>query len=1352
MLRALLWLIVLAAVPQLALAQCASRVSGNWNAPSTWNSCGGGVPPAGNAVTISNGHTVTVTNNVLAANAPGSINFATGGSSSQLTINSNITLVVNGNLTIPNPGNTNNLIRRISVASGATLSIDGNLSISNGNRASQTADIVIANGATVSVDGNITLSSAGTSLATVNFSPAGGQLNVAGNFNNSTTGTIAGTGVVNYNGGGAQNLGTYTYTGLQFTKASGTANATGNVTASTLTFAAGNAGLVDMGVNTLIVSGNCTTSSTRTGAGHVIGYVRLSFPNGTSTCTYHVGDAANYSPITLTVRGATAGTLSGKAVNADHPQKGFWPLSFTKYVRRYWTLDQTGDTLATLTDYDATLNWVAADIQGGASTASFIVARYQTAWANPNPTFINSNAANITATGVTSGFASSVDFVVGETYACTPPSNAPAGVPLTCVCDDFRRASLNPSPIFNTNWLLSTSGGGFGLPRIISQGLLRLTDNTGNNASSATVPGIFPAAGNYISVEFKDYAYNGTGADGIAVTLSDYSVPPTPGGFGGSLGYANRTGINGFAGGWIGVSLDEYGNYTNPTEGRNGGPGFFPDNVSIRGSGSAQTGYPYLAGNTNLGAFPVDNPGSTTPAPGYAYQVIIDARNYVTGTPTALVSVNRDTTGNQSSYASLINPFDAYVVNPAQSPVPVNWQISFTGSTGGSTNIHEIGALKVCAQMVISPTSGSSAAGFNALDSALPNTTQNAVFGPIYMKVAGAPFKLNIAALLPQSNGTSPGVNTAFASSGNRTVTVRLYDDSAGASCNASAAACSGCSKPLIATQTMTFTAADAGFKATNDFTVSGGYKRVIAQVTDSTSAPTVTGCSVDAFSIRPAYYSLTSSVSSATKAGAAFTITAGLRDVNGNTISGTPGQPTLDASKAPAAGGNQTLLLQSWNTGAAAGSFIYNDVGSFSLPANAIYDAQFGNAAGEAQDRLSGHCLPGTSGAQYVPNICYGYTGATCNNASPWAAATGGKYACDIGSQALNNVGRFYPDHYEASVALTPGCGADGFTYMGQPFSIFRSGGGAIQVKALAAGQTFATAPGLPSFSTGYSPLSSVWFGAQNGVGSSADLMRCISGALNTSANRCALSTFPTKGAAASSWTAGVYTAPTTTVYFDPPRDSATTPDATWGAYDSLNIGLTVLDSDGSTLTIPGGQSFALNGDTYQSVSGAATTRVRYGRMRIDNAMGSEQVALAAPVRLEYWTGTGWAPNLLDATCTSLAPRPPPAFGGNGSTAACFGAACTAASAGGVGSLFTTSVKGVNANAVTPSYAASTFASGLRSVVLSAPKQSGTLNFAVEAPLWLKIGPVNPTGTNPLALLRFGTYNSRFIFLRENY
>jgi len=1347
MLRRLLLLYLLVCAP-LAFAQtCTSRATGNWNAAATWTCAGvaGGIPIAGVAVTIANlAHTVTVTANAAAA----SVTFTGGNRAVSLVINGATTLTLSGSVTIDAP--TNNVIKRITVNAGGQLLIAGNLTITEGT-AGNTAELSIGNAANtlVTVGGNITLTPNGANPAAITFAGAG-TLQVAGDFGNGGMLTPA-TGTVIYNGAGAQNLGVYTYNALNFTKAGGSATATGNVTAATLTFAAANAGLVSMGVNTLAVTGNCTTSVTRSGAGHVVGLLRLTWPNGNVTCTYPLGDATSYTPITLALTGSGGGTLTGSVTNADHPQKGFWPLSFTRYVRRYWSLRQAGDTLATATSYNATLNWVAGDIQGGAAPASFVAARYQSAWTTPNPAVSGNTASSLVVNNVTAGFASSVDFTVGEAYACAPPSNAPVGV--SCVCDDFRRAALNPSPIFNANWLLSTSGGGFGLPRIVNQGLLRLTDNTGNNASAATVPGIFPAAGNYISVEFKQYAYNGNGADGIAVTLSDYSIAPTPGAFGGSLGYAQKTGINGFAGGWIGVALDEFGNYENNGEGRvgtAGGTGLYPDSVGVRGSGAGTTGYNWLVGALNIGN--IDNAGSTTPANGYAYQVVIDARGYTPGIPTALVSVNRDTTGNQSAYAALIAPFDAYVVNPAQSAVPVNWQVSFTGSTGGSTNIHEIGALKVCAQTQFSPTTGASAAGFNALDSVLPNTTQNAVFGHIYMKVANVPFRLNVAALLPQSGGTSPGVNTVYASTGNRTVTVQLIDDSQpGVSCNASAAACSACAKTVVATQTMTFAAADAGFKASPNFTVNGGYKRLIARMTDATSAPTVTGCSVDAFSVRPAFYNLTTSVAAPTKAGAAFTITAAARNVNNAAIAGTPGTPALEAAKAPVAGGSQTLLMQSWSPGAASGTFIYNDVGSFSLPANAIYDSQFGNATGEAQDRLSGDCSVGTGAAPYVPNICYGYAGAACNNASPWNPDSTGKVSCDIGSSTLGPVSRFYPDHYEASVQFAPGCTTDDFSYMGQPFSMTRAGGGAIQVKALAAGQSFATATGLPSFTTGYGFLSNLWFGAQNTPGSPTDLMRCISGAPNTSANRCALSTLPTKGAGSTAWLTGVYTAPATTFYFDPPKDTATTPDATWGAYDALSVGLTVLDADGSTLTIPAGQSFVLNTDTYQSINGALPTRMRYGRMRVDNAIGSEQVPLSVPVRLEYWTGAGWAPNTLDASCTRLAATPTP-FAGNTAAAACFGSVCTGTSAGPAGSLYTTRIRNVPANLLTPSYAVPTFSNGVRSVVLAAPKQSGTIELAVEVPAWLKLGPVNPSATNPSGSLRFGTYNSRFIFLRENY
>ena len=898
----------------------------------------------------------------------------------------------------------------------------------------------------------------------------------------------------------------------------------------------------------------------------------------------------------------------------------------------------------------------AADLWGTTWTAAEINATdFGVAFAAQKPT----NAGGSLTVSV-DHISVTVDYTVP--FACAPPANTPSGLALSCVCDTFDRTNLNPSPIFGSDWIISTSDSTGLLPTITNAGYLRLTNNTGNNAKAATVPGIFPAAGNYISVEFQQYAYNGTGADGIAVTLSDYAVPAVPGAYGGSLGYAQETGIHaGFAGGWLGVALDEYGNFQNPTEGRLGGPGFIVQSVGARGSGSGQTGYRWLGGTSSLSP-EIDNNTSSTRSRGHYYQVVVDARNDPVSTA---VTVNRDTGGGYGPLISIPNVYTAASGQGfTQAPVPTNWQISFTGSTGGSTNIHEIGGLRICASTIF-PPSGGVASGFNAIDEVYGTppgvAVQDYLTGHIYTKLVGTPFKLDVAAL---SNNQ---IVTTYAAAGAKPVTVNLVDNSDGVSdpskdCTLSCtAACK--SKPSVTggSQTLTFTsgATDKGQKQSAHFTINSAYRKLVAIISDGTTS----ACSTDSFSVRP--LSVVSVVSidtpvgvgnAATNAGTggtpkfragadSFALTATTSGVSNNpsgyngvlkinnaavTAVSPATVPGAIAGTFPAASPIDPSLPSS-PTAATGVTFTYSEVGAFSLQgydplklsdatkARGVYDDTW-TAVDSVDTRID--CVLGS----------YSNTKATA------PAADVGKYGCSFGLLPNTVVfGRFVPHEFRVvpprdpvtslelpMLTSRPTCAAAStFSYldegMGVTFALEALAGGGnitrnyagalakLPLYANASSMNFAGAVVGPPF---------VPIGSARIVGSGF-----------------APVAWPAMGDA----NAGVValTGTVTVSSLATAANNRVTPD---GPFTDASLGIAPVDPDGVGIV-----SHDLDSDNSGGANGAdhktlGKTTLYFGELRLLPAISSERLDLTMPVEVLRWNGSaGFVPNGDD--CSTLIP-----------------------------------------------------------------------------------------------------------------
>jgi MSHA biogenesis protein MshQ len=578
----------------------------------------------------------------------------------------------------------------------------------------------------------------------------------------------------------------------------------------------------------------------------------------------------------------------------------------------------------------------------------------------------------------------------------------------------------------------------------------------------------------------------------------------------------------------------------------------------------------------------------------------------------------------------------------------------------------------------------SKAMGFNCIEPAADPLT-----GHLFTKLAGTPFAFDVVALKDtNSDGVADAVETAYASDANKSVTVELVDGSGATACTARTAISPAVNQTLVFNKASQLT--DLGRKSAASMTVSNAYANLRCRVTDASASPTIVACSTDSFSVRPTAFSVSSSATAdatgtsvvagpIVKAGGSFTLTAA------TSVAGYNQTPKLDASKVIAhAGALQAgLVTGSFGaanllTGSATGAaFAYSEAGYFSLAARGIYDDTFTTV-----DALAGDCVAGFIDA-------------------------GGKYACSFGSTAATAYfGRFVPDHFEVvGASMLPGCPSGGLTYMGQPASF----GTSVEARNLAGTKT---SNYRGSFAKGAVTMQAE--NANDGIALGARL------------------TFTTP------WSDGA--ASVLATQFS--RPAGVTADSTWGPYDQLSLGVSVSDSDGVLLinrnmdqgsTVCTADATGTSNGNCPAVAFGNNQKMRYGRLRLHNAYGSELLPLPMSLTAQYWNGTGFALNTSDS-CTSL-PVPTSASGmvfGTGNLAA---------------GETTASIQGFTSGS-------GVLLAGDAALRLTAPGSgnNGFVTLTIATPSWLRYPWTSSTLTDAAARATFGIYKSPLIYRRENY
>jgi fibronectin-binding autotransporter adhesin len=255
------------------------------------------------------------------------------------------------------------------------------------------------------------------------------------------------------------------------------------------------------------------------------------------------------------------------------------------------------------------------------------------------------------------------------------------------------------------------------------QGWLRLATATNNQANGAYFDTPIPSAGNKVTITFDATMWGGTAdgsgrtGDGLTFFLYDAAQSFTPGARGGSLGYAQMTASvpaePGLSNAYLGVALDVYGNFSNPTEGRVGGVGLAPNAVVMRGPGNGfgdglNNNYNYLAGTSGSNGtvgYDYTDTGSATVKDGG--DGVVPALPFALASPGATSRPDQTTgyrkvefTLDENSQATVRMQFGengqwytVLSVDMSSFSRPESLRLGFSAGTGGATEVYEVGGL-----------------------------------------------------------------------------------------------------------------------------------------------------------------------------------------------------------------------------------------------------------------------------------------------------------------------------------------------------------------------------------------------------------------------------------------------------------------------------------------------------------------------------------------------------------------------------------------------------------------------------------------------------------------------------------